>query len=72
MEKENEAIWFVGKKVIKFSADNIFIKNRVKRTRYLKGFIPDIELSKRNMYSYLKVEGDILSEIIDDKLFLNF
>ena len=24
------------------------------------------------MYSYLKVEGDILSEIIDDKLFLKF
>ena len=26
LEKENEAIWFVGKQVIKFSADSIFIK----------------------------------------------
>ena len=72
LEKENEAIWFVGKQVIKFSADNIFIRNRVKRAKYLKGFIPNLELSKRNMYSYLKVEGDILSEIIDDKLFYKF
>ena len=29
LEKSNEAIWFVGDKVIKFSADTEFISNRV-------------------------------------------
>ena len=33
LEKENEAIWFVGNNVIKYSDDEDFITNRIKRAK---------------------------------------
>ena len=33
LEKKNEAIWFVGDNVIKYSDDKNFINNRVKRCK---------------------------------------
>ena len=42
LEKENEAIWFIGDTVVKYSDDKIFIANRVNRASELKGFVPDI------------------------------
>ena len=71
LEKENEAIWFVGNKVIKFSTDPKFIKNRFKRSKRLKKFIPKVLYLKKNMYSYKKIEGKILSKIITLPLFNN-
>jgi choline kinase len=69
LEKENEAIWFIRKKVIKYSDDEKFISNRVKRTTELKGFIPEILASKKNMYYYQKAEGEVLSKSITIPLF---
>ena len=71
LEKENEAIWFVGNKVIKFSTDPRFIKNRFTRSKKLKKFIPKVLYLKKNMYSYNKIEGKILSKIITLSLFNN-
>jgi hypothetical protein len=62
LEKENEAIWFLGNKVIKFSTDPQFIKNRFIRAKKLKRFIPKVLYLKRNMYSYNKFDGKILSK----------
>ena len=56
LEKENEAIWFVNQKVIKFSTDLKFIKNRYLRSKKLKNFVPKVLNIKKNMYSYNKVE----------------
>jgi NDP-sugar pyrophosphorylase family protein len=64
LEKSNEAIWFVGNKVIKFSDDKKFIENRVKRAQLLKGFVPDVVNAKAHMYSYYKVEGEVLSDVV--------
>ncbi len=69
LEKENEAIWFVDKKVIKFSSSSNFIKNRVERANNLKGFVPKILDYRKNMYSYSKIRGDIISRIITIPLF---
>ena len=69
LKKENEAIWFIEKKVIKFSTSLNFIKNRVERANYLKGFVPEILDYKKNMYSYSKIRGDIVSNIINTSLF---
>ena len=70
LEKVNEAIWFVGEKVIKFSDDEHFITNRVKRAHKLQGFVPEvIGLSRPHMYCYPKVEGKILSDIVTLPLF---
>lgn len=70
LHKENEAIWFVKNKVIKYSSDNKFIVNRVIRSEKLKNFVPKIISTKKNMYSYHKQTGIILSKIITVPLFL--
>ncbi len=72
LDKANEAIWFVGSHVIKFSDDSIFIKNRVERAAYLKGFVPPVEDFRSNMYSYEKVDGAVLSEVVSTILFEKF
>jgi hypothetical protein len=62
LEKENEAIWFIGNQVIKFSDDVRFISQRVDRAHTLQGFVPTITGSGRNVYAYEKANGTILSE----------
>jgi NDP-sugar pyrophosphorylase family protein len=71
LEKENEAIWFIGNKVIKFSTDPKFIKNRFIRAKKLKRFIPKVLNLKKNMYLYKKFDGKVLSNIITLPLFNN-
>ena len=69
IEKENEAIWFIKNNVIKFSADIDFISNRIKRAKELKGFVPNINAYKTNMYCYEKINGEVLSNIINPAIF---
>ena len=69
LEKENESIWFVNNKVIKFSKDEKFIKNRFLRSQKLKNFIPKVINFKTNMYSYQKADGFVLSSVINLKIF---
>ena len=61
LEKQDEAIWFVDNTVIKFSIDEEFILNRVKRSKNLHGYIPELLDSTNSMYSYKKVEGEVFS-----------
>ena len=72
LEKENEAIWFVNKKVIKFSTDSKFIKNRYLRSKKLKNYVPQIIDFKKNMYCYNKIKGEVFSNIINLKSFNDF
>ena len=69
LEKENESIWFVNNNVIKFSDDQKFISNRVKRAQYLKEYVPEILKAERHMYLYNKVQGKVISEIATIPLF---
>ena len=69
LEKENEAIWFVGERVIKFSTDCKFIQNRFQRANKIKDFVPKVLELRNNMYSYNKVQGNILSDVITLPLF---
>lgn len=69
LEKENEAIWFVGDNVIKYSDDINFIANRVKRVKELKGFVPDIYTHRANMYCYKKIKGEVLSDVVNLPIF---
>ena len=62
LPKPDEAIWFVNNKVIKFSHNKKFIKDRVERVKYLKGFVPEIVDFTENMYCYNKQEGTVLSK----------
>ena len=69
LEKENEAIWFIGDSVVKYSDDRNFIANRVKRVSELKGFVPEIYSCRSNMYCYKKVEAEVLSNAITLPIF---
>lgn len=69
LEKENEAIWFLDKKVIKFSDDTEFIKDRVKRAGLLKGFVPSIVGNTDHMYAYEYVQGDVMSHCVSLPVF---
>jgi choline kinase len=69
LEKANEAIWFVGGQVIKFSDDQKFIANRVKRVLELQGFVPDVTGASAHMYRYPKVKGKVMSEVVTLPLF---
>ena len=69
LEKANEAIWFVENQVIKFSDDEKFIANRVKRVNELEGFVPKVTGVQQHMYRYEKVEGRVLSEVVTFPLF---
>ena len=62
LEKKNEAIWFLNEKVIKFSSDTNFIKNRVIRANQLAGFVPKIQKSSKHMYIYNRAGGDVFSK----------
>jgi len=69
LEKANEAIWFVDGEVIKFSNDGMFIANRVKRVKQLRGFVPEVTCSEAHMYRYPKVQGRVFSEVVTLPLF---
>lgn len=72
LEKKNEAIWFVGQRVIKFSTDSSFIRNRVQRATEIAEFAPAITLESKNMYCYTKEEGQVLSSVISLPVFHKF
>ncbi len=69
LPKPNETIWFVNNKVIKYSDDKKFIKDRVERVKYLKGFVPEIVDFTENMYCYKKQNGIVLSKSANLDLF---
>jgi choline kinase len=69
LEKPDETIWFLDKKVIKFSANTQFISDRVKRSSLLNGFVPSITKHTTHMYCYNYVEGDVLSKCVSHKIF---
>lgn len=71
LEKDNESIWFIKNKVIKFSIDEQFIHKRVQRAKKLKNFVPKVNNFNTHMYSYDKIQGEVLSKAINIKLFKN-
>jgi NDP-sugar pyrophosphorylase family protein len=64
LPKPNEEIWFANNKVIKFSTDSLFIKNRVQRASKLNGFVPQVLDSQCYMYSYDLVQGSTLTDTV--------
>ena len=69
LDKPNEAIWFVSGKAIKYNQDRDFISNRVKRSKKLKGFVPEIVEQRKNMYSYELITGNTISDVTNEVIF---
>lgn len=72
LPKGNEAIWFVDGQVVKFSDDRAFIANRALRALEIGEFVPRLGAVKTNMYSYAKVDGEVLSDVVSLPLFERF
>jgi len=73
LDKKNEEIFYYNNKVLKYDSDANKIKNRVSRSKYLKGIIPKEIKYKNNFLSYKFVKGKLLSqEYSKFKLFLKW
>ena len=71
LPKSNESIWFDNNFVIKFSTDRKFISKRVKRSKIIKDYVPNILAYGNNMFKYKFVDGKVLSSILNINLFKN-
>lgn len=70
--KKSEALFIDNGCVVKYFYDKNIVDLRVKRTKYLNGNCPKINLVNENMYSYDYVNGDLLSNITDESLMKKF
>ncbi len=71
--KGNEFIYFVNGRVIKYFADEDIVKKRCERaTTQLKGLCPVIETQKGNFYSYKKIDGQVLYNVLNPQLVNDF
>lgn len=72
LPKEDEAIWLVDDKAIKFHNDPMFISKRIIRSEKLKEFIPRILDHTTHMYSSVLIHGPVLSQYINISIFKQF
>ncbi len=72
LPKANEAIWFVGDRVVKFSDDTQFIARRARRVEQIAEFVPTLLGVREHMYSYRLVQGPVLSDAVDGPTFDRF
>lgn len=70
--KSDEFLYFVNGRVIKYFQDQEIIKNRIKRSFILRELCPKIICVKDFFYAYNKVEGEVLYNIITDKIMHKF
>jgi hypothetical protein len=67
-----EFLYKVGNRFIKLSSNKTFIKNRIERATNLKDLIPLINYKGKNLYSYDWVEGNVLYDYINLKVWKEF
>ena len=70
--KGDEFLFFVENKVIKYFSDQNIVDNRVSRAKILKGLTPTITAKISNYYSYEKIEGNVLYDVMNQGLVLEF
>ena len=69
LKKEENEIWFVNNKVIKFSKSDKVIKNIIKRNRLLHNYTPKITNNYPNLFCYNKVKGQVISRVLNNTTF---
>lgn len=70
LDKEDEAIWFTATTVVKFSANQNFISDRLRRLEYLPDeFLPRLINSGKYFYQYEYVHGECLSNCTTNRRF---
>ncbi len=72
LEKTNECIFFVNGLVVKYFSDPTMVSDRVKRTKVLSEFCPEIVAVTENFYAYRFIDGVPLSKVTNDAIFSEF
>lgn len=62
LERNDEAIWTIQNRMIKFHTSAKFIENRVARANLLHPYVPRVKYDSANVYSYERVIGKTLSK----------
>ena len=70
--KNDEFTYIHNDTVYKYNVDENVIKNKIYRAKKLSKFIPNLEKTTANFYSYRYVEGNLLNEEKSKAVFLNF
>jgi len=71
LEKKEESIYFFNDFVVKFFSDIKICHNRVMRADILSDLTPRMIGSTKNFYMYEKVDGALLSDVINKKKFID-
>jgi NDP-sugar pyrophosphorylase family protein len=69
LDKKDESIFFLNDSVVKFFYDSKISENRAKRAKNLFPLVPKIIDSKKNFYKYEYSNGQILSRVVNPKIF---
>ncbi len=72
LPKNDESIFLIEDKVVKFFSNVDSCSNRVKRATVLEGLVPKILDVKPNFYSYDFIPGEVASKVMDIPLFEKF
>ncbi len=74
LERNDEAIWMIQNRMIKFHTSVKFIEDRVSRAESLYPYVPRVKHNSANVYSYERVDGETLSKAPENsfKGFLEF
>lgn len=72
LAKENEDIFLHDFRIIKFFADPLIVKQRVRRAELLRDCIPLMIGFTENFYAYKKVQGQEFSRVVDPISFMRF
>lgn len=70
--KGDEFIYFVNGRVIKYFANQDIVLKRCERAKYLAGLCPNIEAQRGNFYSYQKLDGQVLYNILNIQIVNDF
>ena len=67
LDKDEEDIYFLGTKVIKFFSNSKINEERVRRVEYLNGLTPKMVGSTKNFYCYTIEPGELCSKTINER-----
>ncbi len=72
LDKDDESIYLVDKKIIKFFSNAEVCKNRIARSSVLQPLTPKILKYSDNFYSYDYISGNLFSQSVNTKSFKKF
>jgi len=72
LDKVDETIYLFEDFVIKFFSNDRIVENRINRTKVLGDVVPEILDNKKNFYKYKYVDGDLLSDVVNNEIFKHF